>query len=47
VNTTYFYLKDTRGSDKKAVYIILGINSNGYKDVLGFYVSESESANIG
>ena len=27
-------------------YIIIGINSDGYKDVLGFYVVESESVNI-
>lgn len=44
VDATYFYLKDTGSSGKKVVYIILGINSNGYKDVLGFYVGESESA---
>lgn len=44
VDATYFYVKDTGVSGKKAVYIILGINSDGYKDVLGFYVGESESA---
>lgn len=44
VDVTYFYLKDTGSSGKKVVYIILRINSNGYKDVLGFYVGESESA---
>lgn len=47
VDATYFYLKDTGSSGKKVVYIILGINSNGYKDVLDFYVSGSKSANIG
>ena len=44
VDATYFYVKDNGVSGKKAVYIILGINSDGYKDVLGFYVGESESA---
>lgn len=44
VAATYFYVKDNGVSGKKAVYIILGINSDGYKDVLGFYVGESESA---
>ena len=39
-----FMLKITVFLAKKAVYIILGINSDGYKDVLGFYVGESESA---
>ena len=44
VDATYFYVKDEGSVGKKAVYIILGINSQGYKDVLGFYVGESESA---
>ncbi len=44
VDATYFYVKDEGSVGKKAVYIILGINSEGYKDVLGFYVGESESA---
>lgn len=44
VDATYFYVKTEGCVGKKAVYIILGINSDGYKDVLGFYVSESESA---
>ena len=44
VDATYFYVKVNGVSGKKAVYIILGINSDGYKDVLGFYVGESESA---
>lgn len=44
VDATYFYVKDNGVSGKKAVYIILGINQDGYKDVLGFYVGESESA---
>lgn len=44
VDATYFYVRDEGSVGKKAVYIILGINSEGQKDVLGFYVSESESA---
>jgi putative transposase len=44
VDATYFYVKTEGCVGKKAVYIILGINSDGYKDVLGFYVSESESS---
>lgn len=34
VDATYFYVKDSGISGKKAVYIILGVNSDGYKDVL-------------
>ena len=30
----------------KAVYNILGINQEGIKDILGFYVAESEGANF-
>lgn len=44
VDATYFYVRDEGAVGKKAVYVILGINSEGYKDVLGFYVGESESA---
>lgn len=44
VDATYFYVKDEGSVGKKAVYVILGINSEGYKDILGFYVGEAESA---
>ena len=44
VDTTYFYVRNEGAVGKKAVYVILGINSQGYKDILGFYVGESESA---
>lgn len=44
VDATYFYVRNEGTVGKKAVYVILGINSQGYKDILGFYVGESESA---
>ena len=44
VDATYFYVRSEGVVGKKAVYVILGINSEGYKDILGFYVGESESA---
>lgn len=44
VDATYFYVRDEGVVGKKAVYVILGINSDGYKDILGFYVGDSESA---
>ncbi len=44
VDATYFYVRDEGTVGKKAVYVILGINSEGYKDILGFYVGDSESA---
>ena len=33
-------------SSKKAIYIIIGVDVNGYKDVLGMWVNESESASF-
>jgi len=30
----------------KVVYNILGVNQDGYKEILGFYVAESEGANF-
>lgn len=44
VDATYFYVRNEGVVGKKAVYVILGINSQGYKDILGFYVGESKSA---
>lgn len=44
VDATYFYVRNEGVVGKKAVYVILGINSEGYKDILGFYVGDSESA---
>lgn len=44
VDATYFYVRNEGVVGKKAVYVILGINSDGYKDILGFYVGDSESA---
>ena len=29
---------------EKSVYIIIGININGFKEILGFWIAESESA---
>ncbi len=29
---------------EKSVYVIIGINSEGYKEIIGFWISESESA---
>lgn len=44
VDATYFYVRNKGSVGKKTVYVILEINSEGYKDILGFYVGESESA---
>lgn len=44
IDATYFNVKVDQAIVKKAVYIILGVNDNGEKEVLGFYISEVESA---
>lgn len=44
IDATYFNVKVEQNIVKKAVYIILGINLAGQKEVLGFYVSDVESA---
>lgn len=47
VDATYFYVKDNGVSGKKVVYIILGINSDGYKDVLAFMWVKAKVQSIG
>lgn len=44
IDATYFNVKVEQNIVKKAVYIILGVNLTGHKEVLGFYVSDTESA---
>lgn len=33
-------------SQKKAIYVILGVDCNGYKDILGMWIDKSESASF-
>ena len=44
IDATYFNVKIEQSIVKRAVYIILGVNLSGEKEVLGFYISEVESA---
>ena len=44
VDAIYFSVKQDNHIVKKAVYTILGINSDGFKEVLGLWVGEAESA---
>ena len=39
-----FYVRSEGRIIKKAVYIAIGINMNGMKEVLGIYVGENKSA---
>lgn len=40
----YVPIKDDLKSDKKAIYVIIGVDVNGYKEVLGMWVDHTESA---
>lgn len=44
VDATYFSVKQDGIVVKKAVYIALGVTMTGEKEVLGFYIGDSESA---
>ena len=42
----YIPIKEDFLSQKKAIYIILGVDVYGYKDILGMWIDESESASF-
>lgn len=42
----YIPIKDDIISKKKAVYVIVGVDVYGYKDILGMWIDASESANF-
>lgn len=42
----YVPIKDDLRSEKKAVYVIVGVDAHGYKDILGVWVDKSESASF-
>lgn len=42
----YIPIKDDIISKKKAVYVIVGVDAYGYKDILGMWIDASESANF-
>ena len=44
VDCLYCFVKEELKSVKKAVYVVLGVNVNGTKDVLGIWISSQESA---
>lgn len=44
VDAIYFSVRQDNHIVKKAVYAILGINSDGFKEVLGLWVGQAESA---
>ena len=44
IDAIHYHVRSKGCIVKRAVYIALGINMNGKKDVLGMYVGENESA---
>ena len=46
MDATHFRVRSEGRIVKKAVYIAIGIDMSGHKDVLGMYVGENESANF-
>ena len=42
----YVPVKDEISSKKRAVYVLIGIDANGYKDVLGLWINDTESASF-
>lgn len=42
----YIPIKDDLTTSKKAVYVIIGVDTNGYKDILGLWIDKTESANF-
>lgn len=44
IDAVHFSVREDNRVVKKAAYIVLGINSEGYKSVLGIYIGENESA---
>lgn len=42
----YIPIRDDLKSEKKAVYVIIGIDANGYKDILGLWIDKTESGSF-
>lgn len=44
LDAIHFSVKEDKSIVKKAAYIVLGVNSEGKKDILGIYIGSNESA---
>jgi len=44
MDAAFFKIKHQGSVNNRAVYTVLGVDENGYKDVLGMYVAETEGA---
>jgi transposase-like protein len=46
VDCMYVPIKSDRGSKKCAVYVILGVDVNGHKEILGLWIGETEGKHV-
>lgn len=46
LDAMHFKVKESGRVIAKAFYTVLGINQNGYKDILGIYIQDSEGSNF-
>ncbi|NLM00991.1 MAG: IS256 family transposase, partial [Treponema sp.] len=44
IDAIHFSVKEEGAIIKKAAYVVLGLDEDGYKDVLGIYIGQNESA---
>ena len=44
IDAIHFSVKENGSVKKKAVYVILGLSSEGYKEILGLYIGDTESS---
>lgn len=42
----YVPIKDEVTSEKKAIYVVIGVDSEGYKDILGMWIDKTESGSF-
>lgn len=42
----YVPIKDDLTSSKKTIYVIIGVDANGYKEILGLWIDTTESASF-
>lgn len=42
----YIPIKDELTSDKKAIYVVIGVDAEGYKDILGMWIDKTESGSF-
>ena len=46
IDAVHFSVRDENRVVKKAAYIVLGINKDGYKEILGIWIGENESSKL-